>query len=722
MIKLLTSKKSKLNTLFMDQNFPSQLTIRKKTFLSFAIPVLIFVFLSQTAFSQSVVAEYGRLTVTGNKVTSQDGSPISLAGNSIFWSNFSEGAKFYNAETVNHLAGEDWQTDIVRAAMGVEDFAGFITNPEQEKAKVIAVVDAAIAAGVYVIIDWHSHNAEDYEQQAIQFFSEMSARYANSPNVIYEVYNEPIEQSWPEIKNYAENVIDAIRANDPDNLIIVGTPFFSQRVVDASLNPINGSNIAYTLHFYAGTHRQSLRNNATTAMNNGIALFVTEWGAVNANGDGSADIAETNLWMDFLRNNNISHANWSVSDKAEGASVVASGTGVSGLTSNNLTTTGFFIQDIIKNWNDISTNPGDEQTAFQVQNIPGRIEAENYDNGGQGVAYNDTSSGNSGSALRNDDVDKQPTSDTGGGHNVGWIADGEWLEYTVSNIESGIYDITFRVASPRSHSKSVEVSLDGTNLGSVSVPNTGGWQNWQDITLTNVTIPAGSNQVLRVTTNGGLFNINYVDFIKNTIIPPTEDNYIIRARGTSGEEQLQLSINGTPIQTFNLTRNFQEYSVSSDLTGTPRITYVNDSFTRDAEVDWLQVNGVTLQAENQPVNTSVYQNGSCGGSFSQEMHCPGYIDFTNNSSANFADTSATIQEENVYTVYPNPTRDIITISSGKSIDKNSNITLLNTFGTVIDRKKLESTSTFNLSNLSAGVYFAIIENNGVITQKTIIKQ
>lgn len=707
----------------MNQNSPTQLTFRRKNFLWFTTPILILVFFSQTLFSQSIVTEYGRLTVTGNKVTSQDGSPISLAGNSIFWSNFSEGAKFYNAETVNHLAGQDWDTDIVRAAMGVEDFAGFISNPEQEKAKVIAVVDAAIAAGVYVIIDWHSHNAEDYEQQAIQFFSEMSARYANSPNVIYEVYNEPIEQSWPEIKNYAENVIDAIRANDPDNLIIVGTPFFSQRVVDASLSPINGSNIAYTLHFYAGTHRQSLRNDATTAMNNGIALFVTEWGAVNANGDGTADIAETNLWMDFLRNNDISHANWSVSDKAEGASVVASGTGVSGLTSNNLTATGFFIQDIIKNWNDISTPPvDDEQTAFQVQNIPGKIESENYDNGRQGIAYNDTSSGNSGSSLRDDDVDKQSTSDSGGGHNVGWVADGEWLEYTVSDIESGIYDITFRVASPRNNSKSVEVSLDGTNLGAVSVPNTGGWQNWQDVTLTDVTIPAGSNAVLRVTTNGGSFNINYVDFAKNTVITPTEENYIIRARGVSGEEQLQLSIDGTAIQTFNLTGSFQEYAVSSSLTGTPRITYINDSFSRDAEVDWLQVNGVTLQAENQPVNTSVYQNGSCGGSFSQEMHCPGYIDFTSNSSANLVSVSAITQEEKLITVYPNPTKDIITISSGKSIDKNSSITLLNTFGTVIDRKKLEVTSTFNLSNLSSGVYFVIIENNGVTTQKTIIRQ
>lgn len=683
--------------------------------------VIISLFTINTSYGQSIVEENGRLKVTGNKVTSQNGTPLSLAGNSIFWSNFNEGAKFYNAQTVNHVAGPDWNSDIIRASMGVEDYNGYISNPAQEKAKVIAVVDAAIAAGIYVIIDWHSHNAEDYQNQAVQFFSEMSSIYGNSPNVIYELYNEPINQQWPEIKSYAEVVTAAIRSNDPDNLIIVGTPFYSQKVVDASLNPMTDENVAYTLHFYAGTHGQSLRNEAITAMNNGIALFVTEWGAVNANGDGGAAIEETNRWMDFLKENDISHANWSISDKNEGASVVTSNTGVSGLTSNNLTATGFFIQNIIKNWNDINTPTESLQTAYVVQNIPGIIEAENYDNGGNGTAYYDTSSGNNGGALRNDDVDKEVTSDTDGGHNVGWIADGEWLEYTISTIQAGTYDVTFRVASFTTNIKSIAASLDGNDLGSVSIPNTDGWQNWQDITVSNLVISEGTDKILRLNMNGGSFNLNSITFTRETTSTNTGTDYTIRARGTSGEEQLSISVGGTTIGTFNMQTEFQEYSISSEATGNVRVSYINDSFSRDAEIDWLQIGNTTYQAEEQIINTSVYQNNSCGGSFSQEMHCPGFIDFnTSNNIAQDEVTETTL--ESAITVYPNPATNVITISSPVENNEIGTVTILNSIGTIIKRQNLQQSTIVDIQNIPSGIYFALISYNGSTIRKTIIKQ
>jgi len=486
----------------------------RKTISSRLIIFFIFFFLIRSAplEAQSIVEEHGRLRVSGNQVVNDRNNPISLAGNSIFWSNFSEGAKFYNGQTVNHLAS-DWQTDIVRAAMGVEDLGGFISNPDREKNKVKAVVDAAIAAGVYVIIDWHSHNAEDYQAQAVAFFTEMATLYGNNDNVIYEVYNEPINQTWPEIKSYAEVVIDAIRAIDPDNLIVVGTPFYSQRVVDASNNRINRANIAYTLHFYAGTHRQSLRDQAIQAMNNGIALFVTEWGAVNANGDGAADIAETNRWMDFLRTNNISHANWSVSDKAEGASVVAANTGVSGLVNNNLTATGNFVKNIIKTWNSpTSPPPTSTQTPFKAHSIPGRIQGQDFDNGGANIAFNDTDTANNGGAYRTTSVDIQTTNDTGGSFNIGWIANNEWLEYTVGNVASGMYTITLRVASPQNNSKSIRLKLNGTTIGTATVPNTGGWQTWQTVTLNNVNLSGGTDDILRLEFVGGSFNFNWINF------------------------------------------------------------------------------------------------------------------------------------------------------------------------------------------------------------------
>ena len=115
---------------------------------------------------------------------------------------------------------------------------------------------------------------------------------------------------------------------------MVGTPTWSQDVDVASQNPIDRANIAYTLHFYAGTHGQSYRNKAQTALDNGIALFATEWGTVNADGNGGVNINETDAWMAFFKTNNISHANWSLNDKNEGASLFTPGGSWNSLTAS----------------------------------------------------------------------------------------------------------------------------------------------------------------------------------------------------------------------------------------------------------------------------------------------------------------------------------------------------------------------------------------------------
>ncbi|MAQ75930.1 MAG: hypothetical protein CL613_06320 [Aquimarina sp.] len=311
--------------------------------------------------AQTPVEKHGRLQVQGNRIVDKNGEVTSLAGNSLFWSNAGDTSDFYNAETVNHLA-DDWNSSIIRVAMGVKESwdegRGYIDSPAAQKAKIKKVIDAAIANGIYVIIDWHTHEAELYESEAVQFFTEMAEEYGTYDNVLYEIYNEPIGQSWSQIKSYANAVIAGIRSKDPDNMVIVGSPTWSQDVDIASNDPINDTNTAYTLHFYAGTHSQSLRNKAITAMNNGIALFATEWGSVNADGNGNTNQAETNVWMEFFKDNGISHANWAISDKSEGASSVQSGTGVQGLQNNQLTATGTFIKNIIKNWSDDDTgNP-----------------------------------------------------------------------------------------------------------------------------------------------------------------------------------------------------------------------------------------------------------------------------------------------------------------------------------------------------------------------------
>jgi len=304
------------------------------------------------------IAEVAPITTQGNQVLigGQEGS---LAGNSFFWSNFG-GDAYYNANVVSWLK-QDWNATIVRAAMGVEELNGFLSNPSLNRNAVIAVVEAAIANDMYVIIDWHTHNAEDNTQAAVNFFGEMAELYGDHNNVIFEIYNEPVNTSWQAIKAYAAPVIQAIRAHS-DNLIVVGTPFYSQHVDVASQSPItNGGNLAYTLHFYAGTHGEPLRQRARTALENGIPLFATEWGTVNADGDGGVSEAATREWMNFFEQNNISHLNWAVNDKDEGASVLI-GTEQGANNQGNwplslLTPSGRLTREIIRGWPAVSQTP-----------------------------------------------------------------------------------------------------------------------------------------------------------------------------------------------------------------------------------------------------------------------------------------------------------------------------------------------------------------------------
>jgi len=304
------------------------------------------------ALTDSTIVEiHGRLKVQGNSVVDQFGNSISLAGNSFYWSNDNWGGeRYYTPEVVAWLK-EDWNSSIVRAAMGVEDPGGYLDNETANKERIETIVDAAIQEGIYVIIDWHSHHAEDHTDEAVHFFQEMASRYGEYDNIIYEIYNEPLNISWENtLKPYALAVISAIRSIDPDNLIVVGTPEWSQRVDLAAENPITEfSNIAYTLHFYSVYHHQWLRDRASTAIANGIALFVTEWGLI---GYTQVD-PEANEWMAWCYENKISHCNWAVNDKEEEWSILVPGAStIGGWADDDLTDSGALARNIISNWPD----------------------------------------------------------------------------------------------------------------------------------------------------------------------------------------------------------------------------------------------------------------------------------------------------------------------------------------------------------------------------------
>jgi endoglucanase len=440
--------------------------------------------------SPSGHADVAPITTNGNQLLF-GGSPGSIAGPSLFWSNNGWGGeKYYTAGAVQTVA-QDWNATLIRAAMGVDEDGGYLEDPTGNLSKVRTVVDAAIANDLYVIIDWHSHHAEDYTQSAVDFFQQMASEYGQHNHVIYEIYNEPLSVSWSgTIKPYAEEVISAIRAIDPDNLIVVGTPTWSQDVDAAANDPITGhDNIAYTLHFYAGTHTQYLRDKAQYALDRGIPLFATEWGTVNADGDGSVARSETDTWMNFFKQNNISHANWALNDKDEGASALVAGASPNGGWSDGeYTDSGHYVREIIRNWGGDGQVDPDSGGCDAVE-VPERVQAEDYcDMSG---------------------VQTETTSDTGGGENVGWIETGDSLTYAIDVPSAGIYNVSYRLASLDNGAYFNLESSSGTVLDVIQASATGGWQSWTTV-QSQVDFSAGDQEItLRATGDG--WNINWFE-------------------------------------------------------------------------------------------------------------------------------------------------------------------------------------------------------------------
>ena len=278
------------------------------------------------------VYDLEKLRVEGTKLMNESGDIVQMKGMSFGWNCL--WPRFYNADAVKHIV-KDWNAEIVRAAVGVELRASennakcYLDDPDFGKESASAIVDAAIANGVYVIVDWHAHGL--HTEEAVEFFTFMATKYQGVPNVIYEIWNEPsykdhvnqIDYTWAEIKEYSLEVIKAIRAIEKDAVIVVGTPRWSQNVDDAADDPVTGyDNLMYTLHFYAGTHKEWLREKGDYAMSKGLALFVTECGGMNADGQGPIDEDSTQEWIDWMDKNNISYLFWSISDKEETCSML----------------------------------------------------------------------------------------------------------------------------------------------------------------------------------------------------------------------------------------------------------------------------------------------------------------------------------------------------------------------------------------------------------------
>jgi endoglucanase len=292
------------------------------------------------------VSCHGALSVRDGQIVGRHGEPVTLRGMSLFWSQWAP--QYYSAETVAWLA-KDWQVDVVRAAIAAEGNDSARQHFDREFAKASTVIDAAVANGLYVIVDWHAHRA--YPDEAERFLTAIARKYGHLPNLIYEDFNEPLRDAveWSrDVKPYHQRVLGAIRAVDPDNLMIAGSPSWSQDVDLAAEDPLPFANLAYTLHYYAGTHRQELRDKADAARAKGLALLVTEFGVVNADGDGPIALEESERWWDWAEQHQVGWMAWSIGDRDESSAALKPGTAVSNWAESDLTEGGKLLRQKLR--------------------------------------------------------------------------------------------------------------------------------------------------------------------------------------------------------------------------------------------------------------------------------------------------------------------------------------------------------------------------------------
>lgn len=272
------------------------------------------------------VAQNGWLQVKGTRLLNESGQPVVLHGMS------SHGIQWFpqytSRQSIENTVSRG--ANVFRVAMYVEQ-DGYIQQPQRMTQLVDEAVRNAAACGIYVIIDWHilqDGNPLTHADAAADFFAKMSARYADCPNVIYEICNEPNGNiTWSgDVKPYAERMVGVIRENAPRSVILIGSPTWDQDVEQAAADPVAGTNLMYTLHFYAGTHYQDLREKADRALALGAPLFVSEWGLSAADGSGGIYPASADAWLEWMDRNGLSWCNWSLCDKDESSAALLPGT------------------------------------------------------------------------------------------------------------------------------------------------------------------------------------------------------------------------------------------------------------------------------------------------------------------------------------------------------------------------------------------------------------
>ena len=548
-----------------------------------------------------VVSEHGALKVqtNGNQgFLDKNNRLASFAGPSWFWSDSTP--EYWTKEMVSYFV-QDWKAGMIRLPMSIApgrycdapssdptstcfnigsgqlskdpktgergvtwNKNNYFHNPEASLNQMKAMIDAAIENDVYVVVDFHEHHAELLIPQAQAFFEEIAKLYGHYPNVMFEIFNEPLPRhDWNIIANYAKQVIPVIRKYS-SNPIIVGTQSWSQRT-DAVDNQLTGfGNIAYTLHYYAAMHGSSLVSKLDVSK----PLMITESG-----NDGPA------MWdyINKAREKGISWASWSVASKGgfdEAWSIFVANNNFKGpWTDADLREAGKTQRGIIRGWPRVVAAPTPICDDEVVSRLVLSANGETNEQGAPITVDVNTStqitlkafssckevtvapnavqwSANAPAGLYlaralGDDavsasfanktasvaikvvperpfakkievencvststgVQTEATTDVGGGLNVGWIDAGDAINCPLDLPKAGLYKVSYRVAS-QANTGIFELIVNQSSKDTVQFAPTGGWQTWATVEKL-VNLPAGSVGLTVKAATGG-WNINWV--------------------------------------------------------------------------------------------------------------------------------------------------------------------------------------------------------------------
>jgi endoglucanase len=436
----------------------------------------------------SIVQRHGALQVVGKQVADQSGTPFQLTGVSMgetqWW------GAFFNKSAVDWLV-DDWQINVLRLPASASTGTVSATSVRE----IETGVDAAVSDGIYVIIDWHENNAALHTPQATAFFSMMAKKYGDLPNVIFEIWNEPYndtaDYAWSDIATYAQAVIPAIRQYS-NNLVVVGTPDWSSNLAapaGAPLDPKVYGSVAYTYHFYTCSNKLSSQSTSSKQ----IPVFVTEWGASQSNGGTTATGANDNTtclttsakgtaaqtwYTSWLDPQKISSCNWSITNKAESSAALdtnASDTGTWAAT--DLSPSGTWVRNNIRAHctSDPTTCPYEGTFAAPpVLAVPGTIPAASF--------------------TVTDGIGTETTQEASGGLDLSSVDSGDFVSYSVNAASNDTLWLQARVAD--TSGGLILVQLDGMTADSIKVYPTGGIQNWSWADGTRlIPIAAGSHSL-----------------------------------------------------------------------------------------------------------------------------------------------------------------------------------------------------------------------------------